>query len=380
MRSAAAGRSRRDRGGHARRVVTQRAGRQGERGARAVAHRDRDAAARARRDPTRSRRVRERAATRRRAEREALERELAAASAEVQAELARGVELSAKADAAEAGAAGRARGRSDDRTGVGAHPRRAGSAWCRRSRTPRLVTRPSSPPPGGGRREPRPRGGPPREPGAAGQPDREADRGRGARALRRAAVRRLGRAAGGGRGRAASSPDGEGVARPAVGAPRRRRSPRVDATHPERSPRGPPLVHPVHQGARARREEVALTHLGAHADHEVQEGLEGPGAADQAADGRGAPPGPHGRRPGRGRLARARRRGAHDQADRPRGAAEARRGRVGHRRRPRRPHRQPAAGRRRRLAPRRAGRGRPAPLLRRPHRRRARPSPSASAA
>ncbi len=242
------------------------------------------------------------------------------------------------------------------------------SVWCRRSRTRRLATPRSWPPRRRPPRQPRPRGDPPHQSGTPGQPDREAHRGRGARALRRAAVRRRGRAAGGGRGRAASPPDGEGAARPAVGASRgetptpstRRRSPTSRSEDRRR-------IHAVHEGARARREEVALAHLGAHADHEVQEGLEGPGAADQAADGRGAALGPHGRRPRRGRRARPRRRGPHDQADRPRSAAEARRRRVGHRRRSRRPHRQPAAGRGRRLAPRRTGHGRPAPLLRRPH-------------
>ena len=294
--------------------------------------------------------------------------ELAAASAEVQTELARGVELSTKAEATEeelrAAREARSAATEQELERIRAEQETLVVGVRGREGPPRRRARRR---PGGRLGQARPRGGPARQSGTPGQPDREADRGRGARALRRAAVRRRGRPA-------------WRRSRPSCVTSRWRRrcttcrrsvpaadAAAVDAVDPQRSAGGSPLVHAVHEGARARREEVALAHPGADPDHEVQEGLEGPDAADQAAHGRGAAPGPHGRRPRRGRRARPRRRGPHDQADRPRSVAEARRRRVRHRRRSRRPCRQPAARGRRRLAPRRTGDRRPAPVLRRPH-------------
>ena len=174
-----------------RRVVARRAGRQGERGARPVAHRDRDVAARAR-EIQRGR--------------DAVEAELQRATREREALASRAGRRQRRGpDGARARRRTVREGRGHRSRSCAAHARPhpppnrswngsapSRSAWSRRSRTPRLVTRPSSPPPRPPpQSKPRPRGGPPREPGATGQPDREAHRGGRARALRRAAVRRF---------------------------------------------------------------------------------------------------------------------------------------------------------------------------------------------
>ncbi len=140
-----------------------------------------------------------------------------------------------------------------------------------------------------------------------------------------------------------------------------------DEDRSRRAARGSPRLHAVHQGAVARREQDALPHPGPHADHEVQEGLEGAGAADQAADRGGQAAGPHRGRPDRRRRAGARRGRPHDQAHRPGGVGQARRGGVGRGHGPRRPCGQRVADRGRGRAARGAGPGRAPARERRPH-------------
>ena len=245
--------------------LPKRAAREGERGARPVADRDRDAPARAGRDrrATRGGRARGSQAA---AEREEFERELAQTSAEVQAELA--PRRGALPNGREGGARVARRtgiGRDRAATELARDPRRSGTSLAARSRegsAARVGPRGGR----GGRRAPSSE-----EVLRASQERLASQTEKLIEVEERAhsAERQLAdsdRAPGGGRGRAPSPPDGEGAPRPAVRASGRRDAGVRGCRRRRRgtSPRGSRRFdHAVHEGAlRSTRRRRSRTSWG----------------------------------------------------------------------------------------------------------------------